>query len=334
MKLLKNLEKLLKSMGRVDTGPVIIGIYKITNLINGKFYIGQSININYRFYEHQIGTGHFHKSAIDAAIKKYGKENFSYEILEECDREDVFIRERYWAEEVYDGQCYAPFGYNIDRTGRGSHKINWVSQYDMDGNKIKSYFTASYAARELGVSATAIRQAILKNGTCCGSMWAFGLLDKIDPYVPKNYGIPINAYNSNGNLCLMFKNGVEAAEYFNITTSAINSYVMHKSGYVCCGGYYLAKQGEPPIIRESLLTSYGKDGVVVYQYHPETRHLIAKFNSYIKAAESLGVHDTKSIRNCCNGIQNLGYGYIWSNIKFNIIPENYREINKQNAGKD
>ena len=67
-------------MGKVNTGPIIIGVYKITNLINGKFYIGQSIDINYRFYEHQIGAGTAHKSAIDAAIKKYGKENFSYGI--------------------------------------------------------------------------------------------------------------------------------------------------------------------------------------------------------------------------------------------------------------
>lgn len=54
-------------MGKVKTGPIITGVYKITNLLSGKFYIGQSIDVNYRFYEHQIGTGHCHKSVIDAA---------------------------------------------------------------------------------------------------------------------------------------------------------------------------------------------------------------------------------------------------------------------------
>ena len=318
-------------MGKVNTGPIIIGVYKITNLINGKFYIGQSIDINYRFYEHQIGTGTAHKSAIDAAIKKYGKENFSYEILEQCRKEDVFVRERYWAEDVYNGQCYAPFGYNLDRTGRGAHRVNWVSQYNLDGVKIKSYFTSADAGREMGVSATAIRQAIRNKGKCCNFLWAYGLETEITPYIPPDYGIPINCYDAMGNLCLTFINGVEAAQYFNITTAAISAYVTHKNGYVCCNGYYLAKQGETPIIRESLLTSYGKDGVIVYQYHPETRHLIAKFNSYAKAAESIGTNDVKSIRNCCDGLQDFGYDYIWSNIKYDIIPENYREINKQHT---
>ena len=316
-------------MGKVKTGPIIIGIYKITNLLSGKFYIGQSIDINYRFYEHKIGVGHHHKSAIDAAIKKYGANNFSYEILEECNREELFIKERYWAEDIYNGECYAPLGYNIDRTGRGSHKINWVSQYDLTGNKINSYFSAAYAGKILKVSGVAIRQAINKNNLCCNSMWRLGLDDKISPYIPPNYGIPINAYDAIGNLCLTFKNGVEAAKYFNITPAAISAYVTHKNGYVCCNGYYLAKQGEEPIIRESLLTSYSRDGITVYQYHPETRHLIAKFNSYITASGSLNTSDTKSIRNCCHGIQNFGYGYIWSNIKYDIIPENYRKINQQ-----
>lgn len=95
-------------MGKVDTGPVISGIYKITNLLSGKFYIGQSIDINHRFYEHKIGAGLAHNSAIDEAIKKYGAENFSYEILEECPKEELFSKERYWAEEKYGGKCYAP----------------------------------------------------------------------------------------------------------------------------------------------------------------------------------------------------------------------------------
>lgn len=316
-------------MGKVNTGPVVIGVYKITNLLSGKFYIGQSIDINYRFYEHKIGKGQRHKSAIDAAIKKYGKENFSYEILEQCNKEDVFDRERYWAEEVYNGQCYAPLGYNIDRTGRGSHKINWVSRYSLNGQKIKSYITMAEAARELGVSAPAIRQAIKRNGICKESMWALGLADTIAPYIQPDYGTPINAYDASGCLCLTFKNGVEAAEYFGVTTAAISAYVMHKHGYVCCNGYYLAKQGEEPIIREKLLTSYGQNGITVYQYHPQTRHLIAKFNSYNQAATAVGESNIELIQNCCNGLQNFAYDYIWSNIKYGIIPEDYIEINKQ-----
>jgi hypothetical protein len=311
-------------MGKVNTGEIITGIYKITNLINGKFYIGQSIDINYRFYEHIIGVGLNHNSAIDAAIKKYGKENFSYEILEKCDKADVFERERYWAETVYGGQCYAPLGYNIDRAGRGFHKVNWVSQYSLKGNKIKSYITVADASRELGVSAPAIRQAIKRKGICKESIWALGLADTIDPYMPPEYGIPIHCYDEYGTLKLSFKNGVEAAEYFNITTSAISSYVNHKHGYVKCCDYYLAKDGEDPIIKEKI--KHTTNGKPCYEYSLYTRELIAEYRTIKDAANG---RDPKPIKNALKGVQDIAYSSIWSYTKYDIIPEHYKEINKK-----
>lgn len=72
----------------------MIGIYKITNKINGKFYIGQSIDIKRRFMEHKCPHGTM--SSIKLAIKKYGKENFSFEVIEECEAELLDEREMYW----------------------------------------------------------------------------------------------------------------------------------------------------------------------------------------------------------------------------------------------
>ena len=64
-------------------------IYKITNLINGKQYIGRDSKNNPNYY----GSG----PAIKNAIKKYGKENFKKEIIEECISFDHLIeREEYW----------------------------------------------------------------------------------------------------------------------------------------------------------------------------------------------------------------------------------------------
>ena len=54
-------------------------IYKISNLINNKFYIGQDIKNNPKYF----GSG----KLITVAIKKYGKENFKKEILEFCSDE-------------------------------------------------------------------------------------------------------------------------------------------------------------------------------------------------------------------------------------------------------
>ena len=73
----------------------MIGIYKITNNINGKIYIGQSNNIQRRFSEHQT-KGSASRIPVDIAIQKYGKENFSFEILEECPVEELNIKETKW----------------------------------------------------------------------------------------------------------------------------------------------------------------------------------------------------------------------------------------------
>lgn len=307
---------------RVNTGEVICGIYKITNKLSGKYYIGQSVDINYRFYEHNIFLGKQHNSAIDSAIQKYGKENFEYEILEVCEPEDLFNRELYWAETVFNGRCYAPFGYNIDRCGRGHRKVRFVSSYDKDGNKIKTYVTTGDAARELGVSTVAIRRAIKDNGLCCDMMWKYGVDENISSYKSPTFGIGIDAYDKDGNKCLHFNNGVEASMFFGITTTAISSYINHKSGYVCCNGYYLTKEGESPIIRENRRVDVYNP---CYEYDLSTHHLIKEYYNVVQASKN---RDSKSIRNALNGTQLKAYGSIWSHIKWDIAPDNYRELNK------
>lgn len=72
----------------------MIGIYKITNKINGKFYIGQSVDIKRRFTEHR--NPHGKETSLKLAIKKYGKENFLFEVIEECSAQDLDEREVYW----------------------------------------------------------------------------------------------------------------------------------------------------------------------------------------------------------------------------------------------
>jgi group I intron endonuclease len=83
-------------------------IYKITNLINGKIYVGQSRYNN----ENYFGSGH----NITRAISKYGKENFKKEILEHCTVESLCDREVFWIKEL--NATDISIGYNLHVGGK------------------------------------------------------------------------------------------------------------------------------------------------------------------------------------------------------------------------
>ena len=74
-----------------------IGIYKYENKINGKIYIGQSVNIKVRYAQHLYDAHTLKTSSLLAkAIHKYGIENFTFEIIELCSKEQLNEREIYW----------------------------------------------------------------------------------------------------------------------------------------------------------------------------------------------------------------------------------------------
>jgi group I intron endonuclease len=76
------------------------GIYKITNKVNGKFYIGSSYDIEERWVVHkQYLHGNYHVNPkLQHAWNKYGEDNFVFEILEEVEAKQdlLFERENYY----------------------------------------------------------------------------------------------------------------------------------------------------------------------------------------------------------------------------------------------
>ena len=56
-----------------------VGIYKLTNLSNGKIYIGQSVNVEDRIYKHKMALkGNYHKNDhLQKAWNKYGKNSLN-----------------------------------------------------------------------------------------------------------------------------------------------------------------------------------------------------------------------------------------------------------------
>ena len=91
-------------------------IYKITNKVNGKVYIGQTKTpLNQRMNKHYSRANCIEDiTGIDAAIRKYGKENFDVEIIDTCTEEQLDDLERFYIAK-YDSY---ENGYNLTRGGQ------------------------------------------------------------------------------------------------------------------------------------------------------------------------------------------------------------------------
>jgi len=123
----------------------MIGIYKITNKINGKFYIGQSINIKSRIADHFSLCRSSKNYPISRAIAKYGKENFDVDILAICQISELNKKERYYIKK------FKP-DYNVSSGGVGNRghkvsaetkkvlsiksKLNWLKKTDEEKLKV------------------------------------------------------------------------------------------------------------------------------------------------------------------------------------------------------
>lgn len=151
---------------------MITGIYKITNLANGHYYIGQAVDIKARFREHKFAARHpehkDHNSPIHRAICKYGCENFSYELLEECLRTQLDEKEVYWIDKL---KARENGNYNILAGGQDRMKFDDkpVELYDLNGMYVETFPSATKTAEELGVSRNSIYGVLYgKRPTCKG----------------------------------------------------------------------------------------------------------------------------------------------------------------------
>lgn len=130
----------------------MIGIYKITNNINNKIYIGQSIDIDRRFKEH-IRQSKLNKDnmAIHKAIYKYGVENFTLTILEECEISELDNKEIYYIETLQ--ARVKNIGYNICQGGctgpihKGIDNVNSVLTEEIV-TKIRYLYLEGYVKKQ------------------------------------------------------------------------------------------------------------------------------------------------------------------------------------------
>ena len=77
------------------------GIYRWINNLNNNTYVGSSINLSVRFHTYySLGSLAKSNRPIERALLKHGYSNFSLEILEYCDKDNLLKREQYYLDEL------------------------------------------------------------------------------------------------------------------------------------------------------------------------------------------------------------------------------------------
>ena len=136
------------------------GIYKFENNINHMVYIGQAIDLEERYKKHKKNMKDLsHQEDFYIGLRKFGWDNFSYEILEsfeEYDFEKINELEDFYVKKF---DCLKPNGYNMvpgGTNGAGLAKGKSVEQYDLNGNLIAEYYSAHEAERKTGINYSSI----------------------------------------------------------------------------------------------------------------------------------------------------------------------------------
>ena len=126
-------------------------IYKITNIINNKIYIGQVYNksVQDRFVRHIKDANPHSRSIVDKAIAKYGKDNFIVEQIDEAaSLEELNQKEKYWIK--YYNSTNRNIGYNLTDGGDGGNTYKYKTVKEM--NNIKNKISIANSGKNNGQS--------------------------------------------------------------------------------------------------------------------------------------------------------------------------------------
>jgi group I intron endonuclease len=221
-------------------------IYKITNLINDKCYIGSAIDPKTRFYVHKshLRKNKHHSILLQRAWNKYGENSFIFEVIEECPADDLIIREQYYIdtiEPVYNiariaGNC---LGVKFSKESSIKKSINnarkgifgkdnpssiIIFQYDLSGKFLKEWGGLREISRTLNFDPANIGKASKDSTrTCYGYFWSRVFLgDGINPVSPRNRKKcqkPIEMLDDCGNVIRTFDSQKDAVLFFGIRSN-------------------------------------------------------------------------------------------------------------------
>lgn len=183
-------------------------IYKITNKVNGRIYIGQtSLTIKHRLQQHIRDSKRqtMENRPLYRAFKKYGYNNFIIEEVEQCKDDEVNEKEQYWIK--YHDSYHN--GYNATLGGEGSITID----RQLVVNTYKKLQTCKAVAEELKINSGTVSDILKSQGIAVTSSQELNR---------KRKGKPVNIIDDNGSILMTFNTLTEAALYIqkekNITT--------------------------------------------------------------------------------------------------------------------
>lgn len=284
-------------------------IYKITNKINQKVYIGlTSRSIEQRWQEHLRSVETLkEKRPLYWAIAKYGKENFTIEQIEEVENDFLGEREMYWI------NYYNSYeqGYNATLGGDGVH-TRQIDQYNLSGQLIASYNNITEAINALQISESVIRGACNKKyKTAKGYILKYqddptpieSLI--ITAQTNNYYKKELYQYDLSGKLISIWPS-ITCAE-LQTGISNISRGINHNkpvSGFVW-------RTADTNFYDNLDLTS------IIVQMSVEDNTILAYYDSFLSAAKALGKKTGSAISESCRniGYHKTAYGYKWRYLK-------------------
>ena len=267
-------------------------IYKIYNDINNKVYIGQTIRtIEVRWKQHLMDCDNANKQRhLYNAMKKYGKEHFFIEVIEEIDNNILNEREKYWID-YYDSYNN---GYNSTLGGAG------IPIYNIDINILYDLWDKGFSigeiSRELEVPRKVITTHIMsyKNYSIEESNRRGRL------QASKSKSKKVYQWDYLGETIInIFQSGVEAEEKTGISRKDISKAI---NSHTRAGNFLWTFTEEKPIIPKG-------NAKIIYQYDLQN-NFIRKWDSAAQVKRELG-YDDSSIRKCVRGEKEKYKNFIW-----------------------
>lgn len=326
----------------------MIGIYKITNLINNKSYIGQSIKIESRWEEHKREAfnpkNRNYNRAFYQAIRKYGLDNFKFEIVEECNIEELDEKEKYW---IAFYQTFPPElgkGYNLYPGGSGNYPkltneqvieiISLLKNTDLSTTEIANKYnictdliTGINVGRMYKINGyeypIRIKHFYHKEGSpfydgeticpiCGGRMASTSKRCRKCNNKIRNRITP-PSYEELFTSLYELRNMERVAQKYNVSSLLIQKW---------CRSYGINPQRKNEYIERYEVEFLGKEpkkhienyGTKVAKLDPDTKEIIQIFKNKAQAIKSCNSKSSSSITRACN-TGNKALGYYWKYIK-------------------